>query len=344
MLDFVTAHVPLTAFSEFDVTKLLSLGDRVMRYCPSSGDVRYITTAWDSIRSDSHGLNYRVGTDLWVQGSPARCIGSGESVFSSGASAAEDVVGCLDRMIAMLYSHLDLETRPDVDAWDVCRVDVTRNLLLDSLPEVRQALAFLRNAEGGRLRVYQPDGDTVYWNKNSRYKKGKAYAKGPHLRYQMGQKKYTGYRYTDEEIEQAQRLLRLELTIFKRQWQKNLGIDKWQELTPAILGQQWQEYFSRLMGSTIMNDEELKERIEAVAPTVGQAKAAYTMWYLVKSMGWELAKESHTSTTWYRNLKILKESGLTVTDIGNGKVIPFRVQKLVLGREVCSWSDLRKAA
>lgn len=61
-------------------------------------------------------------------------------------------------------------------------------------------------------------------------------------------------------------------------------------------------------------------------------------------MGWELAKANMTTPTWYRNLGILKKAGLKVTDLGNGKIIPFKVQKLVLGREVKTWSQLRKAA
>jgi II/X family phage/plasmid replication protein len=247
-------------------------------------------------------------------------------------------------MVYFLLGQVRVEHRPDLAAWDVTRVDITRNLMLDSLAEVRQSLAYLRNAEGGRYRVNQPDGDTVYWNKNSRYKKAKAYAKGPQLIFQQKKPEYHGRRYTELEVIQASKLIRLELTIFKRYWTKTLGLSGWQQLTPTVLQDEWREYFGQLLGHTIMNDEELRKRVEAVAPTAGQAKAAYNCWYLIKSMGWEMARENHTKSTWYRNLGILKSAGLKVTDLGNGKIIPFRVQKLVLGREVSSWSDLRRAA
>jgi II/X family phage/plasmid replication protein len=361
MIDWLTARIDLDRFPEEDRLILLGLSDWVCRFSGetpppsnpdeapviqiSAGDVRYLTKAWDSVRSDSHGVVCRVTpSSLWLQGSPARCIGDGDAVFSSGASAAEDVGGCLHRMVYFLLGQVRVEHRPDLAAWDVTRVDITRNLMLDSLAEVRQSLAYLRNAEGGRYRVNQPDGDTVYWNKNSRYKKAKAYAKGPQLIFQQKKPEYHGRRYTELEVIQASKLIRLELTIFKRYWTKTLGLSGWQQLTPTVLQDEWREYFGQLLGHTIMNDEELRKRVEAVAPTAGQAKAAYNCWYLIKSMGWEMARENHTKSTWYRNLGILKSAGLKVTDLGNGKIIPFRVQKLVLGREVSSWSDLRRAA
>lgn len=344
MLDYLSAHIPLTVFTRDEVDRLQLIGDRIVRYDPKNGNVRYITTAWDNIRSDSHAITYRVGSDLWLQGSPARVIGSGDAVFGSGASANEDIRGCLDRMVMFLLDHLELETKPALEIWEVTRVDITRNLLLDSLAEVRQSLAYLRNAEGGRLRVNQPDGDTVYWQKSSRHKKAKAYAKGPHLQYLTSKKGYTGYPYDQEEIKLASRLIRLELTIFKRYWQKVLEINHWSRLTPNVLDDEWHKFFNNLLGHTIMNDEELRKMIDAVAPTVGQAKAAYTAWYLIKSMGWEMAQESMTKSTWYRNLKILKAAGLKVTDLGNCKIIPFKTQKLVLGKAVNNWSELRKAA
>jgi II/X family phage/plasmid replication protein len=356
MIDWITAYVPIESFVESEREILRLQTDRVVRFCPKTGDVRYETSAWDSVRSDSHQVVSRVtGSALWIQGSPARCIGDGDTVFSSGASKAEDIISCMERMTAFLFSTDEYRpvTRPDINQWVVTHVDVTRNLLLDSLAEVRQFLAFMRGAESGRLRVNNPDGDTVYWNKNSRYKKGKAYAKGPHLRYLLAKKTYSGRRYEEPELLLAERLARLELSLFRRQWEKNLNIKRWQDLTPDVLAQEWENYFGQFIGQTIMNDEELRRRIknvyikrkgEMVQVSPGQAKVAYTCWYLIKSMGWEMARESMSQTAWYRNLQILKLAGLKVTDLGNGKIIPFRVQKVISGYQVSSWAELRKAA
>lgn len=345
MIDWLTISCPLEVFPQGHWDKLLGINDRIIRVHPITGDVRYEIAAWDSIRSDSHSISARVTpSSVTIQGSPARIIGDGDNVFSAGPSAAEDLSGCASRMIAFFLGKLEISHIPPLSLWDITRVDVTRNLLLDSLAEVRQSLAYLRSAEGGRFRVNQPDGDTVYWNKSSRYKKGKAYAKGPHLRYMMGRKDYAGRQYQPDEIELASRLIRLELTIFKRHWKKNLNILDWRDLTPKILNELWHEFYGKLLGHSIMNDEQLKQNIYAVAPSPGIGKAAYNTWWLIKSMGWEIAQDNHTKSTWYRNLGVLKAAGLKVTDLGNGKIIPFKVQRLVIGQQVNNWNELRKAA
>jgi len=346
MIDWITAHCSLELFTDSERRALVRRGDRILRYNATSGEMVYETTAWDSIRSDSHSVVCRIThNDIWIQGSPGRCIGDGDTVFGSGAAAAQDVVGCVQRMARFIADQLELSYVPPALAWELTRIDITRNLLFESLVEVRQFLAFLRNAEGGRLRVNQPDGDTVYWNKGSRYIKAKAYAKGPHLRYQMKRREYNGRRYNLEELALAELLLRPEVTVFSRHWNKNWQIGHWSRITSDRLDTAWHDYFDRLInGQSIMNNEELKKRIDAVAETPGQAKAAYSCWALIQHMGWELAKENHTKTTWYRNLRILKAAGLTVTELGNGKLLPFRVQKVIVGRQVSSWGELRRVA
>lgn len=346
MIDWITISTPVESFPVEYWEILLSQNDRISRFNPQTGDVRYEIAAWDSIRSDSHVISACVSAAMGVrvQGSPARIIADGDNVFSSGASAAEDLTGCVERMISFYLGKLGIPFRPPLAAWKVTRVDVTRNFKLDSLAEVRQGLTWLRNAEGGRYRVSQQAGDTVYWNHTSQYKKAKAYAKGPQLVRQSREKDYRGREYSQGEITLASHLLRLELTLFRRHWEKNLHVLDWREITPELLNVEWHKYFDSLIGQTVMNDEQLKNNIFAVAKTPGQGKAAYLMWFSIKSMGWELAKENQTTSTWYRNLGILKAAGLKVTDIGNGKIIPFRVQKLVTGLQVNSWAELRKAA
>ena len=344
MIDWITARCSMEAFPDAERRALALKGDRVMRYNPLTGIMVYETTAWDSVRSDSHSVVCRLTpSDLWIQGSPARCIGDGDTVFGAGASAAHDLAGCVQRMVQFIAEQLELSYVPPVILWELTHFDVTRNLILDSLVEVRQLLAFLRNAEGGRYRVNQPDGDTVYWNKNSRYHKSKAYAKGPHLRYQMKRRNYFGRRYTPEEIAMADRLARLERSVFSRHWKKNWKVSDWRQITPEMVDKAWHDFFDSLVGGqVIMNDEELKQKIESVAVTAGQAKAAYMCWHAIQSMGWEVARENHTKTTWYRNLRILRDAGLRVTDLGNGKIVPFRAQKIIIGQVVSSWGDLRR--
>ena len=108
LLDWVTARVPLTLFGDTDLARLLDLGDRIRRFDPKTGAVVWETQAWDSMRSDSHHLSYRVGVDaLFMQGSPARVIGDGDAVFGAGPARALDLLGCVARMREVLGQALD---------------------------------------------------------------------------------------------------------------------------------------------------------------------------------------------------------------------------------------------
>ena len=75
---------------------------------------------------------------------------------------------------------------------------------------MRDALRILRDCEGGRYRVSQQAWRHLSTGrKNPSSRKGKAYAKGPHLTYQMGRTGYSGRQYTRDEITGSNRLLRL---------------------------------------------------------------------------------------------------------------------------------------
>lgn len=194
LIDWLTARVGYSAFPVPDWIKLTLLGDRIMRYCPRSGEVSWETSAWDSIRSDSHQIAFRVtGDSVLIQGSPARVCGKGDAVFGSGPALALDLTGCLNRMIRFVSGIVGVEMPSDLRLWTVTRIDITGNILLDDLAAVRIALRILRECEGGRYRVSQQAGDTVYWSHQSRLRSGKAYAKGPQVEYMISRKGYTGY-------------------------------------------------------------------------------------------------------------------------------------------------------
>lgn len=336
LIDWVTVRIPLENCSEAVRKAAQLIGDRIQRFCPVSGEMRYETQAWDSIRSDSHQISMRATTDLWIQGSPARIMGNGCAVFGSGASAALDLRGCVDRMIAFVTDYIAAGSLPPGDRWIVSRVDVTGNLMLGSQFEVAEALAILRNCEGGRYRVSQQAGDTVYWNNKSKHRSGKAYAKGPHLAYTMKKPDYTGYSYSPLEIQAASRLLRLELSLKREFFSRN----DWRQLTPSDLTKEWRDYFDRMIGGAEMSNEtDLRQKIQQAAPTEGQGKAAYGCWCMIQSQGWEKAKNCHTKTTWYRNLKILRAAGLGDADISAGKVVALR-RRVIEAQLVSDWSQI----
>lgn len=339
LIDWITARVPLNDLSDDAREACRNFGDRVQRFCPKTGTVRWEQSAWDSIRSDSHQLSMRVGLDLWIQGSPARVMGDGCAVFGSGASAALDLGGCVERMAALAASVLECSL-PRAEAWKVSRVDVTGNMRLGSLAEVRDALRVLRDCEGGRYRVSQQAGDTVYWSHRSKHRSGKAYAKGPHLHHVMKQSTYTGRRYTSQELLDAEQLLRLELKLGREFFDRH----DWKLLTPVQLREQWEDYFGRMIGDANMtSDDDVKQRIISAATSEGRGRAAYGCWLVIQSEGWERARESFAIRTWYRHLNVLRAAGLGDADIAAGRVVQLR-RRVMDAQLVTSWAQLARVA
>lgn len=339
MIDWLTIRVPYDALTDAARDVVRNIGDRIIRYCPQTGEERWTTTAWDSIRSDSHQISVRAGAlEFWIQGSPARVIADGDSVFGAGPSAGLDLRGCAQYMIRYVAAQLGADL-PGPAAWICSRVDMTENLALADLDQVIQTLAILRDCEGGRYRVSNQAGDSVYWNHRSKLRSGKAYAKGPHLRYLMRQPAYSGRQYSPDEIQAADRLLRLELKL-AREWFRR---HDWLTVTPDDLKAEWESYFGRMIGEAEMSGEQdLKKRVFEVAPTEGQGRAALGCWALIQSQGWDGARHMHSSRTWYRNLRILRDAGLGDADLARGQVVPIR-RRVIEAQAVHSWAQLHAA-
>lgn len=347
-LSLSTDHLDLDAVRQWQDTQ-----DRIIKI-GGDGSLIWETSAWDSVRSDSHQLALQVtGSNIRIQGSPARILGDGDNVFSCGPAAALDLAGCHAFMVRFVQQHTGIHLPMDAALWNVTRVDVTENLDLGSLPAVRQALAILRDCEGGRYRVSQQAGDTVYWSHKSRLRSGKAYAKGAelvHKAVQAGKQKIKQAmrEYSLEEIAHASGLLRLELKLGAQYWRERT-LCKWHLVQPEQLAAEWQSYFSRMIGGAeIMNEQSIYERLLNVVPIddkgkpkEGQAKAAYSLWCLIKSEGWQKARDITVRRTWYHNLKHLKAAGLSDADISRGNVVQLR-QKIIEAVPVKSWAHLRQ--
>jgi len=343
LIDWITARVASDILGDERWQKLVALGDRIVRFNVQTGEVVYETFAWDSVRSDSHQLVFRVGSDaLWLQGSPARILGDGCAVFGTGPALKLDLAGCVASMVAYLSRLVGIGL-PPAASWTVSRVDVTGNFLLDSQADVRVALATLRNCEGGRYRVSQQAGDTVYWSHRSHLRKAKAYLKGAHLRYQQRRIDYTGREYTEQELQAADKLLRLELTLCRDWFRQHCPRNSWTDVTAHQLCQEWDRYFLRMVGEAMTTDDKsLRAAVDAVAATSGQAKSAFALWLLIKHEGWEKARDITAKRTWYRNLKILHAAGLGDADISAGVVVPIR-RRILECRLVHDWSEILAA-
>lgn len=180
----------------------------------------------------------------------------------------------------------------------------------------------------------------MYWNSTSKIKKGKAYAKGPHLRVVCAKKDYSGCVYSDFQFSCVDRLLRLELTLGTHWFSRQVGVP-WFEVSADQFREQWQAYFMRMMGDHEVTSESVLSRLESVALTKGQAKATLGFWGLVQAYGWEQSKEMVSRASWYRHVKILRAAGFSDLDISHGKVVSLRT-KMIQCQEVHSWDEVTK--
>jgi hypothetical protein len=349
MIDWVSLHIDLEHLAPEVRDYLRTMTDRVCRYNPRTGEVEYDTGAWDSVRSDSHQLALKVGSALYIQGSPARLFDpSGLNVFGPN-----DLLECARRMIWAVSVQIGHGLPPvqSVDSrgralWTVTRVDVTRNYVLGSLADVRSALSVLRGCEGGRYRVSQQAGDTVYWSHRSRLRAGKAYAKGPHIRYQMQRGQIP--QQPDDDLALYDRLLRLELRLGSQWWRRwadgPSGYRPWWDASPDILLSCHDDYFGRMIGDVeIAAMSDISERVYQVAPSEGQARSALACWAVIQSMGWQSARDTYPPRTWYRHLRILRDAGLSDSDLSAGRITELRRRVLDLV-EVSSLAELRAVA
>lgn len=312
-----------------------------MRVCPRTGEVLWETDVWDSVRSDSHQVSMRVSSgSLMIAGSPSRVMGDGDAVFGPG-EAGRDLFACALAMVGFVGRHLCISPMPDVRLFAVTRADVTCNYMLSNLASVRVALSELRGVEGGRYRVSQTAGDTVYWSQKSAHRSGKAYAKGPHLSYLMSRLNYSGKSYTVDDIELASRLLRLELRLGRRYFYE---VKDWYRLSWADLKARHDDFFMRMLGCESVEgvDMGFVDRLCSVAPSRGQGLAAARTWALIQSVGWQSVRDSMPRATFYRHLAILRLAGLGDADLSAGRIISLR-RPLVL-RPVSSWEELRRVA
>jgi II/X family phage/plasmid replication protein len=277
------------------------------------------------------GLEYY----LSIGASPAS-LQYGINVFGS-----DDIKECAAILINTCQKALDC-ILPPLEKWQCRRIDVTFNYRMQSLQQVRQALREFRKGDGTRQKASVPKGDTVVWGQGSDLISGKAYAKGPQLRYLQKRRK-DGFEVADDTLDLADSLLRLELSLRSR-WFRRLKTN-WFDLTTEQLTKFHADYFGKFIGKIEVTDMgTLLQELEKVTPTKGRALAAHRTWALIKSIGYETTKESMPKTTWFAHVAYLRAAGVSQADLMTGNVIPFRRDTISLGQAVTSWEELRRAA
>lgn len=336
VIDWLTLKIDGTLLSSDAVSALRGLAGRIMKV-DRDGVIEWQTVARENIRSDSHQVTVCMAGELTVCGSPAR-VTDRLNVFGSG-----DIRACARSMLDFVSTRVCVPL-PPLESWRVTRADITHNFDLFSAANVRAALMALRHAEGGRYQL-RTTSESVYWSVKSKYRSGKAYHKGPHLIYQRRQGTADP---TDEEIELAQRLLRLELSLRSQFWHE-LAQKAWYEFEEAELDALHEGYFANLVGNVEVTEMcDLQQRcIDAaisMGKTEGRGKAAHAHWCLMRAEGFERAKDLVARRTHYQHLKVLRAAGLSWADFQAGRVVQLRRTPLVLAQPVRSWDDLRRVA
>lgn len=183
--------------------------------------------------------------------------------------------------------------------------------------------------------------DSVYWGLGSALVTMKAYHKGPHLEYQYRKQQANA---SLEQIFDAHRLLRLELSLKGQYWRERAK-KPWYQHSQIDFDQIHEQYFSQVIGSMEVTqmDYDIKQKIIDAAPTAGRGESAFRTWMLIRQIGFELAKSSMNSYTFRNHMMILKAAGLSEADLRAGVVIPLRRKPVVLNAPVHTWEELRAA-
>lgn len=348
LIDWLTLRIPLSHSRVSDVVRQRIRACLGKLHCFDADGVQ----VWsknvldvDKLRSDSVGLFWQVQGDgkqecLVIGGSPAS-LEHGLNVF--GSLDIRRAASVLIRA-AMREFHAYL---PPLEQWQCQRIDITGNYGLPDHASVKSALRMLLLSDGSRRKPgSKSDTDSVYWNASSDIAKGKAYHKGPQLRKLVKEGKA---RATEEQLELADRLLRLEHTKGSRWFRRLREAGRhWWHLTAFQLWQEFKGFFGRLVqGVEVqeMNRLSMVKRIqEANGITEGRALAAFTTLKNIRDDGFEIVKGYMAPRTFYLHLKHLRAAGVTDADLHTAKVLPVRPVRIVLAEPVGSWDALRIAA
>lgn len=299
----------------------------------SDGVVKSEWYSRKSKRSDSHSLSVGLSRSrICIDGSPAR-LGQDNNVF--GDSNLED---CARRMLRSVSVSAGV-VLPPVRRWRFTRIDATQNYYCGSIANVRASLESLSKVAGGHLKA-STFSDTVYWNKGSDLWNAKAYAKGPHLLYQLKRGKAGA---TDEQILLSAGLLRIEVS-YRAQLIKRLRWT-WDTLTQEVLAMQFQEQFSLLIPPNSCEVTSEQQLAESLVQAFGQrkARALFGTWGMIKAVGLAATQEAMSRSQWFEHKKCFQQVGLSLGDIASGAILPFRPRSII-ARPVDSWEDLRRAA
>jgi II/X family phage/plasmid replication protein len=335
MIDWLTLHIDAESLTDYQHEQLQIISETKTHFA-GTGEVISSTGAWQRLRSDTKGITFHYSpTSLTLCGSPASVLHH-NNVFGSN-----DIVQCFTAMLDFFYSNTKVNLPRTAHFWRCTRIDITNNYDLSGQTEVMQALNMLKYATTRGDNVVLK-GSTVYWNKGSDLREGKAYNKFLHASKMSKANKHI---YTDSELELSKKILRLELKLgneFMRR-QRDLKIE-WYNMTAQILQLHHNNFFAPTVGNIeVPSITDLQMQLDKIAPSKGQSLSALNCFLLIQKLGVTSVKNSMSKTTFYRHTSLLKKAGLTNADLNAGRILEFRTKSIELGLPVQSWAELKRA-
>lgn len=307
---------------------------------------------FDALRSDAEGLYF---TSCYVGNIAYFYIGASPASLQheTNVFGSLNIVEGADALIARAQKAFSCFVGRS-DEWELCRLDITGNYALPDFGMVKTALRTLLQTDSARRKATSAKngGDTVQWSPTSDMMAGKAYHKGPHLRFLRKNEKID---VSDELLSLADRLIRLELKIGSRFFRlarsrrsHPLFGRHWTTYTAEELTKLHSEFFSPICDGVEVRDMGRVDMIELIAAangiTQGRARAAYGTYKQIKESGLDEVKAGMSEATFYRHKKYLKTAGISDGDLMAGNVIQFKPIRIVLAQPVTCWEDLREAA
>jgi len=358
LIDWITLRLPVRQLPPILQERLYENMDTTA--CFSNGaDGKPAELKWeskrlnfDALRSDAEGLYFTccyVGniSYLYIGASPA-ALQYDTNVFGS-LNILEGADALVNRANKAFSCFLVRS-----EEWELCRLDITGNYALPDFSVVATALKTLLQTDSARRKATscKKGGDTVLWSPTSDMEAGKAYHKGPHLRYLLKQGKID---VSEEVLAMADRLIRLELKIGSRFFRlarsrrsHPLSGRHWSSYTAEELTELHSKFFSPICEGVEVRDMGRVDMIELIAAasgiTKGRARAAYGTYEDIKKYGLDEVKAGMSERTFYLHKKHLKAAGVSDGDLMAGNVIQFKPIRIVLAQPVTCWHDLRRAA
>lgn len=341
MIDWLTCRLDGALLAQSVRDEIRFNSSRILKI-DAAGNLEWEAAGREVIKSDSHQVVVRFGTHLEIMGSPAR-VSSGNNVFGS-----LDIVGCWKKMVRFVQRHYGIVFPLKKEQWKITRIDVTQNYDMGSLENVYQAIEALKVSKAGRQEA-SPYAHGVIWGKGSKYYNGKGYAKGTDLRRNVKRKKAF---CTEEELDLADRILRLEYSIRRQRMDElsDMGA-KWWNFSPEFLVGEHAKYFDKFLSS--LEVTEVDDIFEQIMASVGegpdkiktqaQAQQAYDCYLRCKQFGRHKAQAMYAKTSWYRHVKNLRLAGIKQIDLQLNNVVTLKARRLVLDQPVSCWADLKTA-